>query len=176
MVSKTAVSVANCMFKYEAPVIMVLGMMCGRALLAQQPIPWGSGWVIPGGSRGAKSHGTICLSRASFLEGKLLATLELVNRRTTVVPRFPRESEEEWKVYLTTWDNHRYRKNKQCSWKKVENGNPGWLEYGWEHRDEWSYEHEGTREEASGFSVLCKFCFMHVFHQSASHCHSLRPH
>ncbi|KAF7343262.1 hypothetical protein MVEN_01758100 [Mycena venus] len=136
IVSKNIVTVANCMFNREAPVIMVLGMMCGRPLLSQ-PISWGHGWVIP------------------WRQSRLLARLEMVNRRTTVVPRFPRENEEEWKVYLTTWDHHRYRKNKQCNWKKVENSNPGWLEYGWEHRDEWSYEHEGTREDASAYSVLC---------------------
>ncbi|KAL0952771.1 hypothetical protein HGRIS_006999 [Hohenbuehelia grisea] len=150
VVSKTTVTIKNCMSRHEAPVIMVLGMMCGRPL-PPSVILWGSGWVIPGG----KSHGTICLSRASFLEGKLLARLELVNARTTVVPRFPRENEEEYKVYLTTWDHHRYRKSKPCSWTLLSNANPGWLEYGWEHRDEWSYEHEGTREQSSGFSVLC---------------------
>ncbi|KAJ7027386.1 hypothetical protein C8F04DRAFT_965258 [Mycena alexandri] len=152
VVSKNTVTVTNCMFEHEVPVLMVVGMICGRPLPAET-IPWGCGWVLPGGR--SKSHGTICLSRATFLERKLLTTLELVNRRTTVVPRFPREGEEEWKVYLTTWDNHPSRKNKECHWKKVENTNPGWLEYAWEHRDEWSYEREGTRHGASGYSVLC---------------------
>ncbi|KAJ6593574.1 hypothetical protein B0H19DRAFT_25714 [Mycena capillaripes] len=148
VVSQTTVTVSNCMFQQEPPVIMVVGMTCGRPLPAQH-IHWGSGWVVPG-----KSHGTICLSSASFLESKLLTTLELVNRRTTVVPRFPLEHEEEWKVYLTTWDRHQHRKDKKCHWSKVEKSNSSWLEYGWEHRDEWSYEHEGTHK-ASGFSVLC---------------------
>ncbi|KAJ7820022.1 hypothetical protein B0H14DRAFT_2292770, partial [Mycena olivaceomarginata] len=153
VVSKTVVTVTNCLFEHEAPVIMVVGMTRGRPLLSQI-ISWGCGWVGPSGR--PKSHGTICLSRESFLEGKLLATLELVNRRTTVVPRFPRENEQEWEVYLTTWDHHQYRKNKRCNWQKVEKATPGWLEYAWDHRDEWSYEHEGTHEEASAFSVLCQ--------------------
>ncbi|KAJ7337589.1 hypothetical protein DFH08DRAFT_877180 [Mycena albidolilacea] len=153
VVSKTVVTVTNCLFEHEAPVIMVVGMTRGRALLTQI-ISWGCGWVGPSGR--SRSHGTICLSRESFLEGKLLATLELVNRRTTVVPRFPRENEQEWEVCLTTWDHHQYRKNKRCNWQKVEKNTPGWLEYAWDHRDEWSYEHEGTREETSAFSVLCQ--------------------
>ncbi|KAJ7824728.1 hypothetical protein B0H14DRAFT_2369355 [Mycena olivaceomarginata] len=129
-------------------------MTRGRPLLGQI-INWGCGWVGP-----SRSHGTICLSRESFLEGKLLAMLELVNRHTTVVPRFPRENEQEWEVYLTTWDHHQYRKNKRCNWQKVDKATPGWLEYAWDHRDKWSYEHEGTREESSAFSVLCELCFM----------------
>ncbi|KAJ7826489.1 hypothetical protein B0H14DRAFT_3874023 [Mycena olivaceomarginata] len=153
VVSKTVVTVTNYLFEHEAPVIMVVGMMRGRALLTQI-ISWGCGWVGPSGR--SRSHGTICLSRESFLEGKLLATLELVNRCTTVVPRFPRENEREWEVCLTTWDHHQYRKNKRCNWQKVEKNTPGWLEYAWDHRDEWSYEHEGTREETSAFSVLCQ--------------------
>ncbi|KAJ7337547.1 hypothetical protein DFH08DRAFT_939037 [Mycena albidolilacea] len=150
VVSKAVVTVTNCLFEHEAPVIMVVGMTRGRPL-PTQIISWGCGWVGP-----SRSHGTVCLSRESFLEGKLLATLELVNRRTTVVPRFPRENEQEWEVYLTTWDHHQYRKNKRCNWQRVEKTTPGWLEYAWNHRDEWSYEHEGTREEASAFSVLCQ--------------------
>ncbi|KAJ7023254.1 hypothetical protein C8F04DRAFT_1193608 [Mycena alexandri] len=125
VVSKNTVTVTNCMFEHEVPVLMVVGMICGRPLPAEI-IPWGSGWAV-GSPRW----------------------------RTTVVPRFPREGEEEWKVYLTTWDNHPSRKNKECHWKKVENTNLGWLEYAWEHRDEWSYEREGTRHGASGYSVLC---------------------
>ncbi|KAJ7258353.1 hypothetical protein B0H12DRAFT_1280739 [Mycena haematopus] len=151
IVSKDVVTITNCMFGREAPVIMVVGMMGGRQLPAAT-ISWGHGWVIPG-SR-TPSHGTMCLSRAAFLEGKLLPTLEVVNRHTTVVPRFPGDHEEEWKVHLTTWDNHHYRKNERCNWKKV-TGNPGWLEYAWEHRDEWTYEHDGTQNKAFAYSVLC---------------------
>ncbi|KAJ7731993.1 hypothetical protein B0H16DRAFT_1582407 [Mycena metata] len=152
VVSKSPVIVTNYMFEHEVPVLMVVGMVCGR-LLPVQTIPWVGGWVFSGGR--SKSHGTICLSRTAFLEKKLLATLELVNRRTTVIPRFPREGEDEWKVYLTTWADHPSRTHEECQWTKVENSNPSWLEYTWEHRDEWSYEHEGTRHGASGYSVLC---------------------
>ncbi|KAF7366886.1 hypothetical protein MSAN_00947300 [Mycena sanguinolenta] len=151
IVAKDVVTVTNCMFEREAPVIMVYGMMGGRPLPAAT-IEWGHGWVIPGRTT---SHGTMCLSRQAFLEGKLLATLEVVNRRTTVVPRFPGDHEEEWKVHLTTWDQHRYRKNEQCHWKRVPSTNAGWLEYAWEHRDEWSYEHDGTHNSAFAYSVLC---------------------
>ncbi|KAF7366869.1 hypothetical protein MSAN_00945600 [Mycena sanguinolenta] len=151
IVSKDVVTITNCMFEREAPVLMVVGMTGGRPLPAAT-ISWGHGWVIPGRT---VSHGTICLSSEAFLEGKLLSALEVVNRRTTVVPRFPGEHEEEWKVHLTTWDNHRYRKNELCNWKKVPSSNPSWLEYAWEHRDEWSYEHDSTRNKAFAFSVLC---------------------
>ncbi|KAJ6457917.1 hypothetical protein C8R45DRAFT_560881 [Mycena sanguinolenta] len=151
IVSKDVVTITNCMFEHEAPVILVFGMMGGRPLPVET-ISWGHGWVIAGRT---PSHGTMCLSRQAFLEGKLLAALEVVNRRTTVVPRFPGDHEEEWKVYLTTWDKHHYRKNEQCHWKRVPSNNPGWLEYAWEHRDEWSYEHDGTHNSAFAYSVLC---------------------
>ncbi|KAF8214881.1 hypothetical protein K438DRAFT_1927095 [Mycena galopus ATCC 62051] len=77
----------------EAPVLIVYGMMSGRPM-PQAVIQWGHGWVVPGR---IPSHGTVVLSRESFLESKLLAMLEVVNRRTTVVPRFPRADEEEWR-------------------------------------------------------------------------------
>ncbi|KAJ7199899.1 hypothetical protein B0H12DRAFT_1036920 [Mycena haematopus] len=152
IVSKDVVTITNCMFEREAPVLMVVGMMGGRPL-PTETISWGHGWVIHGGR--IPSHGTMCLSRAALIEGKLLVALEVVNRRTTVVPRFPGDHEEEWNVHLTTWDNHHYRKNEQCNWKRVANSNPGWLEYAWEHRDDWTYEHDSTRNQAFAFSVLC---------------------
>ncbi|KAF7366836.1 hypothetical protein MSAN_00942100 [Mycena sanguinolenta] len=151
IVSKDVVTVTNCMLEREAPVLMVVGMMRGRPLPAET-ISWGYGWVIPGRT---PSHGTMCLSREAFLEGKLLSALEVVNRRTTVVPRFPCEHEEEWQVHLTTWDNHHYRRNEPCNWKQISSNNSSWLEYAWEHRDEWSYEHDSTRNKAFAFSVLC---------------------
>ncbi|KAF7366826.1 hypothetical protein MSAN_00940900 [Mycena sanguinolenta] len=164
IVSKDVVTVTNCMFKREAPVLMVVGMTGGRPLPAVT-ISWGYGWVIPGRT---PSHGTICLSSKAFLEGKLLSALEVVNRRTTVVPRFPGEQEEEWKVHLTTWDNHRYRKNELCNWKQVPSSNSSWLEYAWEHRDEWSYEHDSTRNKAFAFSILChtknQLCIPTTYH------------
>ncbi|KAJ6464084.1 hypothetical protein C8R45DRAFT_1220160 [Mycena sanguinolenta] len=152
IVSKGVVNVTNCMFEHEAPVLMIVGMMGGRPLPQTETISWGHGWVIPGKT---PSNGTMCLSREAFLEGKLLSALEVVNRRTTVVPRFPGEHEEEWKVHLTTWDDHRYRKNELCNWKRVPSSNPSWLEYAWEHRDDWTYEHNSTRNKAFAFSVLC---------------------
>ncbi|KAF8183035.1 hypothetical protein K438DRAFT_1600129 [Mycena galopus ATCC 62051] len=151
IVSETVVNTANCMFQRQAPVLIVYGMMGGRPMPAEV-ISWGRGWVVPGRT---PSHGTVVFSRSSFLEGKLLAMLEVVNRRTTVVPRFPGAHEEEWKVHLTTWDEHNYRKNERCNWKKVAKANPGWLEYAWEHRDEWTYEHDGTHNQAFAYAVLC---------------------
>ncbi|KAF8183019.1 hypothetical protein K438DRAFT_1975274 [Mycena galopus ATCC 62051] len=151
IVSETVVNAANCMFQRHAPVLIVYGMMGGRPMPAEV-IAWGRGWIVPGR---VLSHGTLCLSRASFLEARLLAALEVVNRRTTVVPRFPGANEEEWKVHLTTWDEHNYRRNELCRWKPVAKANPGWLEYAWEHRDEWTYEHDGTHNQAFAYAVLC---------------------
>ncbi|KAF8125900.1 hypothetical protein K438DRAFT_2001766 [Mycena galopus ATCC 62051] len=151
IVSKEPVTAANCVFHREAPVLVVYGMMSGRPM-PQAVIQWGHGWVVPGR---IPSHGTVVLSRECFLESKLLAMLEVVNRRTTVVPRFPGADEEEWKVHLTTWDDHHYRRNERCNWKKVAQINPGWLEYAWEHRDEWTYEHEGTHNQTFAYAVLC---------------------
>ncbi|KAF8214864.1 hypothetical protein K438DRAFT_2008968 [Mycena galopus ATCC 62051] len=151
IVSKETVTAANCVFHREAPVLIVYGMMSGRPM-PQAVIQWGHGWVVPGR---IPSHGTVVLSRECFLASKLLAMLEVVNRRTTVVPRFPHADEEEWKVHLTTWDDHYYRRKERCNWKKVAKVNPGWLEYAWEHRDEWTYEHDGTHNQTFAYAVLC---------------------
>lgn len=148
VISKETVTVANCVQRHTSPVLVVFGMTGGRRM-PDTHIPWGFGWVFP------RSHGSLCISKEVFLESRLLPSLARINARTTVVPRFPEEDEEEWKVYLTTWDQHRYRKEKSCNWTLLE-GNVDWLEYGWEHRDEWKYEHSGTQEATDGFSVLCK--------------------
>ncbi|KAF7429005.1 hypothetical protein PC9H_008243 [Pleurotus ostreatus] len=147
VISKETVTVANCVQRHTSPVLVVFGMTGGRRM-PDRHIPWGFGWVFP------RSHGSLCISKEVFLESRLLPSLARINARTTVVPRFPEEDEEEWKVYLTTWDQHRYRKEKSCNWTLLE-GNADWLEYGWEHRDEWKYEHSGTQETTDGFSVLC---------------------
>ncbi|KAJ8469927.1 hypothetical protein ONZ45_g16724 [Pleurotus djamor] len=148
IISKELTTISNCAYKSSTPLLIVLGMSQCRPFPGDLNITWGNGWVFP------RSHGTLCLSAASFLNARLLTRLAFVNAKTTVVPRFPEENEEEWEVYLTTWDQHRYRRRQPSNWKFL-SGTADWLEYGWEHRDEWTYEHEGTRHETSGFSVLC---------------------
>jgi hypothetical protein len=95
VVSRTDVSVTNVTHKHEAPVIVVVGMMRERPLPAVTTIEWHEGLVI----RSKKiSYGTVTLASKSFLQRAILDRLVLINAKTTIVPRFPRADEEEWKV------------------------------------------------------------------------------
>ncbi|KAG8800448.1 hypothetical protein FRC16_002842 [Serendipita sp. 398] len=120
------------------------------------------------------SLGTVCLSKAAFLEGCLLKNLERVNATTTIVPNFAGVIDGQWNFDLTTWATHAFRKNRACKWKVVEccqHGEKeckgakgcageahGSLQYIWEHRDGWSHEHEGTsHDENDGqYSIDCR--------------------
>jgi hypothetical protein len=148
VVSKTTITIKNVIHKHDSPVIVVCGMTHGRPL-PSVTIKWSVNLVARGGN-------SVCLSYNSFLKS-LLARLALVNAQTTIVPRFPNENEDEWKVYLTTWAQHRHRKNRDCSWKLVKGSeSSGALEYQWDHLDVWSYERHGSLETHGKYNLDCK--------------------
>ncbi|KAG8774937.1 hypothetical protein FRC15_000899 [Serendipita sp. 397] len=176
IVAKEKVTVENCGHARkgsEAPAILIVGTCGGRQLTFVQP-QWHAGLVICGSGKSQSSLGTVCLSKAAFLEGCLLKNLERVNATTTIVPNFAGVIDGQWNFDLTTWATHAFRKNRACKWKVVEccqHGEKeckgakgcageahGSLQYIWEHRDGWSHEHEGTsHDENDGqYSIDCR--------------------
>ncbi|KAJ7611201.1 hypothetical protein FB45DRAFT_1037536 [Roridomyces roridus] len=157
VVTKTQITIDTCRHAVpasEAPVILVLGM-CGNRPLPSIRLPWFQGWVIPG----HQSLGTICLSRETFLEGRLLQHLARVNAKTTLVPEWAGITNGEWKYKLTTLEKHAHRKEERTSWK-VANKTEKTREYVWEAHDEWNYDskHESfTGDDSHGkYTLSCR--------------------
>lgn len=162
IVSREEVTVQNCTRKRstaDAPVILIVGV-CGARALPAVELDWASGLVF--NRRSAKTMGMACLSRAAFLEGRVLRILAQVNAATTIVPVFAGVIDGEWHCDLTTWEQHDYRKGKECRWKRVADGaaggEAGYVEYEWQHRDDWNHEHEGTDGEKAGeYHLSCEY-------------------
>jgi hypothetical protein len=151
VVSKTTVTITNIYHQHEAPVIIIVGVNQDRPL-PKVTITWSVSLVIQQAS-------SVTISSDVFLKKVLLARLAAINARTTIVPRFPTESEDEWKVYLTTWAEHRHRKNRDCNWTLVKGTNSvtsNLLEYQWDHRDVWSYERHGSLETHGSYNLVCE--------------------
>ncbi|KAJ7246223.1 hypothetical protein C8J57DRAFT_1678479 [Mycena rebaudengoi] len=156
VVTKTKVTIETCRHSIkesETPVILILGM-CGFRSMPTIRLSWFQGWVIPG----QKSLGTICLSRETFLEGRLLNLLALVNKKTTIVPEWAGISNGEWKYELTTLEKHSRRNNERGSWKFLKRSDKS-RDYIWEHHDEWKHDskHEGFSggEKHGSYSLSC---------------------
>ncbi|KAJ7651380.1 hypothetical protein FB45DRAFT_820896 [Roridomyces roridus] len=157
VVTKTKITIDNCRHAVpasQAPVILVLGM-CGNRPLPSIRLPWFQGWVIPG----HQSLGTICLSRETFLEGRLLQRLARVNAKTTLVPEWAGIVNGQWKYQLTTLEKHAHRKEERTSWK-VASKTERSREYVWEAHDEWNHDskHESfTGDESHGkYTLSCR--------------------
>ncbi|KZT64494.1 hypothetical protein DAEQUDRAFT_678489 [Daedalea quercina L-15889] len=134
------------------PVIAVLGMTEFRPLPALR-LEYSSNLIIRA-SRSI-SYGTVCISRSSFMEKRLLDLLSIINSRTTVIPLFSGVVDGVWQLQLTTWAEHQWRSTQQCKWEEISRHN-GIMKYRWQHRDGWKYEHEGTGVIDNGtYSVLC---------------------
>ncbi|TFY68932.1 hypothetical protein EVJ58_g722 [Rhodofomes roseus] len=134
------------------PAIAVFGMTEFRPLPSLR-LEYSSNLLI----RASKSvsYGTVCISRSAFMEKRLLDLLSLINSRTTVIPLFSGVVDGVWQLQLTTWAEHQWRKSQKCKWEEISE-HAGFMKYGWQHRDGWKYEHEGTGEIDNGtYSVLC---------------------
>lgn len=135
------------------PAIVILGMIGFRSLPSTY-LEYTADLVITA-SRGI-SYGTVSVSRSVFLDQRLLQLLTRINALTTVVPKFYGVHNGAWKLELTTWAQHEWRKDQACDWTAVTD-EEGHLKYKWQHRDYWTYEHEGSGEVANGsYSVSCK--------------------
>lgn len=148
IVSHTVRTITNAHLIKVSPVILVTGMIDHRPL-PKVSLTWHDAWVAP------KSYGTLVLSREIFLDSRLLPILANINAKTTVLPRFPNPDEDEFSVHLCTLEKHPYRRYKKIDWKLSHSPRPGFREYEYHHRDEWSYEHSGTFSEVGAYAVRC---------------------
>jgi hypothetical protein len=113
-------------------------------------------WVC--GTKDQFPQGMICVNRREFLESKILAMLEAINRKTTVVPNFSGVHNGEWFLELTTWAEHHRLSSSKCLWKEnapTISGDNDNLNFSWRYRDEWRYEHEGDHGGCGLYTVKC---------------------
>jgi hypothetical protein len=149
VVSKTTITVKTVSHKHESAVIVVCGVTHDRPLPATRTITWTATLT-------AKTTNTVCLGHDVFLN-RLLASLAIVNAQTTIISRYPTATEEDWHVYLTTWAEHSHRKNRDCTWKLVQDSvGSSSLEYQWEHREITSYERHGSFESDKSYHLDCE--------------------
>jgi hypothetical protein len=149
VVSKTITTIKNVIQTHDSSVIVVCSMTHNRPL-PTITVEWSDSLTLHGGN-------SICFGYNSFLKKSLMARLALINARTTVVPRYPTDHEDEWKVYLTTWDKHSRKKNQASGFKLVGGSkDSSTLKYQWDHLDVWSHEHHGSHEVSGKYKVNCK--------------------
>ncbi|KAH8110420.1 hypothetical protein DFH11DRAFT_1803752 [Phellopilus nigrolimitatus] len=136
---------------FERNAVVIVGVTDGRPL-PPHALPRGINWTS--GTANEVPHGTVCLSRKTFLEARLLTLLERVNRETTIVPSFSGVDGGEWILKLTTWGKHEMKKNSDCKWREITSGEQS-LDFEWKNRDEWRYEHEGDFDNNGLYTVNC---------------------
>lgn len=126
----------------DTPVVVIFGVCTKR------PIPpfaskWSLGWLPTGGAK--NTVGTVWFSKESFLDHRLLHVLEDFNARTTVLPKFAGIVNGVWNCDITTWEQSEQlgKRGVRCQWKELESS-PRYLEYVWEHKDDWAHENEAT--------------------------------
>ncbi|KAL4248925.1 hypothetical protein ABKN59_007566 [Abortiporus biennis] len=128
--------------KSPEPVIVVLGM-CGFRSLPCIQLKFSTSWIIRVNK--AICYGTVCLSKRTFLDERLLHLLSRINALTTVIPMFSGVDNGAWRLDLTTWAKSEMRKDRPCQWVHLKE-HDGLLKYKWQHRDVWHYEHEGESD------------------------------
>lgn len=138
---------------YERNMIAFIGMFDGHEMLSRW-LPRHN-WVC-GSGRDSTPTGTIVLSREMFLQAKILERLRQINRQTTLVPNFSGVEDGELHLELATWSEHRIKKNKKNAgaWTQVDLGHES-LDFVWNNRDEWRYQHLDDCGEAH-YIVKCE--------------------
>jgi hypothetical protein len=141
--------------KIYQPILVIIGVTGNRSL-PRHRLQYSTNWLIRA-SEGI-SYGTVSLSRDLFLDGLLIPLLNKVNVATTVVPIHIGVEAGEWDLALSTWGGKGSRKKGPCAWKSV-GANADALLYKWEHRDDWTYEHDSTVKNANkgSYFVSCEF-------------------
>ncbi|EMD31462.1 hypothetical protein CERSUDRAFT_69274 [Gelatoporia subvermispora B] len=124
------------------PALIILGMT-GELSLPASRLGFSAPWVARV-SKGI-SYGTLAISRRIFMD-RFLELFANVNRHTTIVPAFNGIENDKWRLQLTTWAEHEFRKHSKCQWK-VRSERDDFIKYAWEHRDVWRYEHEGSASD-----------------------------
>lgn len=138
------------------PIIVILGMT-GTRKLSERRLPYSAQWS----ARAVKSLGMVCVARKAFMDERLLGILAKFNAGVTIVPVFLGVESGQWRLELTTWGQHTFRKDSPCNMEVISESD-GELRYRWQHRDDWSYEHEGNSNMVNGVYTLsckCHACF-----------------
>ena len=155
--SKTEATVSNCRRDHDNPVLLIFGMGGSRPMPLIQ-MEWSrefATWV-----RLAASFSTLCLSKDSFLKAYLLERLSAINTQTTVIPRRPRDDDEENIIYLTTYAKTPQRRRSLSAWKlRSAHYTPEFLEYYHDFKTERKYlkKYRGDSEDNTICSLVCEF-------------------
>lgn len=129
------------------PVIVILGMTGHHRLLEVQ-LKFSSSWVIRANAR--LTYGTVSIAKNVFFQEHLLDQLARINAATTLVPLHFGVEDNTLNLEVEVWARHAKSKNHPCTWKLVEE-RAGYAQYLWQHRDVWSYEHEGNNHITNGY-------------------------
>lgn len=113
----------------------------------------GANWV--GGVNKESPHGTKCYSYSSFLKS-ILASLEKINRQTTLIAEFSGVEDGEWDLSLRTWSRHSAKSERRCAWRWAKSDDER-LKFEWKNRDEWRYWHESHFSGQAAHIVDCKY-------------------
>lgn len=129
------------------PVIFIVGMFDGQSLPNPIPDRWGT-WIA---NNPSPSLGTLALSADSFLFARLLPIVSEVNAMTRIEPTFSEIQGSQWKLYLTSWNNHNKRVAGDCRFVPTPpDVTDGPLQFHWRYGRKFS----AGRNESH--SVFCK--------------------
>lgn len=105
----------------------------GKLEYRLKPGPYGVRFQRP-------SHGSLLLSRHSFLESHLLKPLANVNALTTILCKFGSVEKTTWTLSLGVWSKLRDVSEDDCQWSNPYMSEEGELTYKWVDTEEWNYE------------------------------------
>ncbi|OCH90224.1 hypothetical protein OBBRIDRAFT_731201 [Obba rivulosa] len=139
--SKIKVTCQNCAQIAPAlePVLLILGMT-GHRQASASTLEYSSAWVARVNK--SISYGTLAVSQQVFLN-RFIELFAAFNAYSTVIPLFNGVENDKWRLELTTWAKHQFRKQTRCEPKKVIEAD-GLVKYSWEHREYWRYEHQNS--------------------------------
>ncbi|KLO12543.1 hypothetical protein SCHPADRAFT_410840 [Schizopora paradoxa] len=115
-------------------------------------LPPGINWV--GGVGADIPHGTVCLSKKTFLDAQILRKLEVINKETTIFATMGNVERGEWKPELTSWKKHAVKQNLTCNFVPGKSTCDS-LEFHWLNRDNWMYTHDGDLNGNGVYKVKC---------------------
>jgi hypothetical protein len=134
----------------ERNMIIFHGVTGGAPLTDKKlvPGPYGPPSVVP-------PHGTVILAREAFLKKHVLKPLEFVNALSTILISFAGVSKTAWDVHLSTWNAHPIKSDSRadCGWDTIEPIHEGHLSFGWNNREHWHYNAEGSYVSCGSYSV-----------------------
>jgi len=136
---------------FDRNMIVFFGMMDHRHM-PKGFLPPGTNWVC--GVGGEVPHGTVCLSKRTFLDARILKKLEVINKETTIFASMGSVERGEWKPELTTWKKHAVKQNLPCHFVPGKATSES-LEYHWHNRDQWTYIHDGDLNGNGLYKVNC---------------------